>query len=176
MSYQPTLIATAAALTAVNTDQANALLDDWGHYLGPCHRPFGMDCWVLEIGGRPVSVAISASTVSPTVAGLDRQQVVELARLGTAPGQRWATRVMLRLWREVAAPAWAYWPTTAAVAYSANDRHEGRSYRFDGWTKLTDRAGANCGPNATWSRKRSEGDPAKGAKTLWIWRYPEVAR
>jgi hypothetical protein len=171
VSYQPALIATAAGLTAVAVDQANALLIDWGHYLGPCNRPFGAEGWVLEVAGQPVSVAISASIVGPTAAGMPMRELVELARLCSAPTARWATRPMLRLWREVAGPAWRYWPVRAAVAYSANARHPGDLYRFDGWTRVTDSAGAPSGPNATWSKPRGAEHAAAGRKSLWIWRY-----
>lgn len=57
----------------------------------------------------------------------------------------------------------------AAVSYSKNDRHDGRIYRFDGWTKVTDRAGSSGG--GQWSRKREKNDAANGPKTLWVWRY-----
>lgn len=171
MTYQPALIATAANLTAVHVGQANDLLTEWGHYLGPCTRPFGAEGWVLEVAGSPVSVAVSASIVGPSAAGLPMNAVVELARLCSAPDARWATRPMLRLWREVAAPTWRYWPVSAAVAYSQNERHEGAIYRFDGWTRVTTRAGAPSGPNATWSRPRGEGNPAAGRKSLWLWQY-----
>jgi hypothetical protein len=165
------ITAPTAGLAETETAAANALAIRWGHYLGPCKRPFGIQAWRLDIGGEPISIAISASTVSPTAAGYPRGQVVELARLCTRPDSRWATRVMLRLWREVAAPAWPYWDATAAVAYSDNKRHPGHIYRTDGWTRITDRAGAPSGPNATWSKQRSEDHPASGRKTLWLWKY-----
>ena len=171
VAYQPLLIAPAAGLAQVPLSAANALLAGWGHYLGECHRPFGAHAWVLEIAGEPVSVAVSASTVSATVAGLRRTEVVELARLCTAPTARWATRVMLRLWREVAVPAWPYWAVVAAVAYSQNGRHDGSIYRFDGWTKVGDNRGHEAGPHARWSRRRTEENPARGRKTLWTYRY-----
>lgn len=168
-----------AAITApvvgffeTETDAANALCTTWGHYLDRCDRPFGMQAWRLDVAGQPVSVAISASTVSETAAGYARGQLVELARLCTRPDSRWATRVMLRLWRELGGPAWPYWDAAAAVAYSSNERHEGAIYRFDGWTKVTDRAGAPGGPNSTWSTYRPHGHPARGRKTLWLWEYP----
>ncbi|MDG4784392.1 hypothetical protein O7626_00330 [Micromonospora sp. WMMD1102] len=175
-TYQPVLVATAAGLTPAAIETANGLLADWGHNLGPCRRPFGSEGWVLEVAGRPVSVAVSASTVGSTAAGYPRGELVELARLCSAPGCRWATRVMLRLWREVAGPAWSYWPARAAVAYSQNDRHEGRIYRFDGWRRVTDRAGAPPGPNATWTKHRGPGHPAAGPKSLWLWEYPQPHR
>jgi hypothetical protein len=172
-AYQPTLIGTAASMTTVDRGQANALLTQWGHYLGPCNRPFGAEGWVLEVAGQPVSVAISASIVSSTAAGLPMREVVELARLCSAPDASWATRPMLRLWREVAAPAWRYWPVRAAVAYSANVRHPGGIYRFDGWERITDQSGSSGG--GTWSGKRDSQHAARGAKSLWLWRYPCAA-
>lgn len=171
--YQPTLTPTAAGLTAVSLHQANGLLVHWCHDLGPCERPFGAEGWVLEVAGRPVSVAISASTVSSTVAGFERGEVVELARICSAPDARWATRPMLRLWREVAGPAWHYWPVQAAVSYSTKGK-TGNLYRFDGWTLVTDRAGAPSGPNATWATYRDPDHPAHGRKKLWLWRYDEA--
>ena len=78
---------------------------------------------------------------------------------------------MLRIWREVCAPRWHYWPVRAAVSYSQNQRHEGRIYRFDGWTKVTDQAGSTGG--GAWSRKRYAGDAHHGKKTLWLWEYEQ---
>lgn len=157
------------AVEQATMGEANQLLVQWGHYLGPCRRPFGQQAFVLEVDGRPVAAAVSASIVSATVAEFSRGQVVELARLCAAPDARWSTRVMLRLWREVLADAWPHWPVHAAVAYSQNARHQGDIYRFDGWTKITDKAGSSGG--SAWSRKRYASDAAHGRKTLWLWRY-----
>lgn len=178
--YQPSMVRPyATALVGVPLDVANSLLVEWGHYLGPMERPFGWQAFVLDIAGEPVSVAVSASTVSSTVAGLARSEVVELARLCSAPTARWATRPTLRLWREVGAPCWLNkypdWRLSAAVAYSQNARHGGDIYRFDGWTRVTDRAGAPSGPGSTWSRQRGAEHPAAGPKSLWLWRYEAVA-
>lgn len=151
-------------------DQANLLLDRWGHYLGPCRRPFGADAWALRVHGEPVAVALGASTVSETVAGLHRSSVLELARLCARPDTAWATRVTLRLWREIAAPAWPHWDVTAAVAYSQNARHDGRTYRFDGWQLVSDKAGSSGGGGA-WTPRYAT-DAAHGRKSLWLWRYP----
>jgi hypothetical protein len=161
------------AVEPVGRTQANALLLAWRHSLGPCQRPFATQSYVLHLDGQPVSLAVSASTASATAAGLSRRELVELARLCSGPGHAWATRVMLRIWREVCAPRWPYWPVTAAIAYSQNHRHQARIYRFDGWTKVTDRAGSSGG--GTWSRRRDPSDPATGRKTLWLWRYPDPA-
>jgi hypothetical protein len=104
------LDAPLATLQLLEPDEANDLLVAWGHKLGPVHRPFRMEAYALVLNGRPVSVAVSASTVSGHVVGwldlakkerpvrFERQEVVELARLASAPDAAWATRVMLRLW------------------------------------------------------------------------------
>jgi hypothetical protein len=159
----------AAVLQRTSRRHADELLVSWGHRLGPYRRLFGQQAYVLCVDREPVSIAVSASVISPTVAGYRRDQVVELARLCSAPGRSWASRVMLRLWREVAAPRWRYWPVQAAVSYSLNAQHRGHLYRHDGWERVTDRAGSRGG--GTWSTRRDAGDPAFGSKTLWIWRY-----
>jgi hypothetical protein len=165
------ITAPSAGLFATDMAAANALLTDWGHYLGVSNRPFGAQAWRLDVAGAPVSIAVSASTVSSTVAGYRRNQVVELARLCTRPGDPWATRVMLRLWREICAPAWPYWdqPPAAAVAYSDNNRHPGSIYRLDGWRRLSTTAGSGGG--GTWSTPRNAAHPARGPKSLWLWEY-----
>ncbi len=167
MTALPLSVASAAALEEVSLATANSLLERWGHYLGACERPFGSSSHVLLVGGEPVSVAVAASTVSATAGGYSRQQLVELARLCSAPGASWATRVMLRLWREVCAPAWPHWPAAAAVAYSQSDRHEGRIYRFDGWQLVNENAGSLGG--GTWSTGRDAGHAARGRKRLWLY-------
>lgn len=138
-------------LDTIDMATANDMLVEFDHYLGPCRRPFGQQAFALYDD-----------------AGYPRGEVVELARLATRPGDAWATRVMLRLWREVCAPAWPYWTAQAAVAYSQNSRHEGRIYRFDGWKRVRSDAGSSGG--GTWSNKRTDGDAVKGSKTLWLWR------
>jgi hypothetical protein len=163
---------TPATFQRTSLGHANDLLVRWGHLLGPCRRPFGQQAHVLSVDGEPVSVTVSASVVSATVGGYRRHQVVELARLCSAPGHGWASRVMLRLWREVAAPRWPYWPVLAAVSYSLNARHRGHLYRHDGWERITVRAGSRGG--GTWSTRRDEQDPAFGSKTLWIWRFQDA--
>lgn len=164
--------AAVVGLHRVDMTEANDLLGNWDHYLGPCLRPFHQEGYVLVAHGRPVSVAVSASAVATDTAGYHRSRLVELARL--CSGEPWATRVMLRLWREVLAPAWESWPVEAAIAYSQNARHDGRLYRFDGWTKVTDRAGSSGGGGG-WSSARGKGHVARGSKTLWLWQY-EVHR
>jgi hypothetical protein len=171
-----TLSSPVAGLVPVSLAEANALLSEWGHYLGPVIRPFRSEAWALDLDDRPVAVAVSCSIVSEQVAGYGKAEVVELARLCSA--DRVWTRIMLRLWREVCAPRWqspsprAGLPPLAAIAYSQNARHDGTIYRFDGWSKLTDKAGSSGG--GAWSRPRYAGDAVHGRKTLWIWRYSEA--
>lgn len=176
-----------AGLSVVPAEDANRLLVAWGHELGPIMRPFGSQSWVLAIDDEPVSVAVSVSTVSEHVSWTEvrtdgdgddteviaekrtmhRDQLVELGRLCSR--EPWANRVMLRLWREVAAPRWPYWTPSAAVSYSLNARHDGQLYRFDGWTKARDDCGSSGG--GAWSRKRYATEAVHGRKTLWLWRY-----
>jgi hypothetical protein len=164
-----------AGLVPVSEGEANQLLVRWGHDLGPCERPFGSEAWVLDIDGRAVSVAISASTVSANIPcplldrTYERGQVVELARLCSDPAERWATRPMLRLWREIAAPRWSYWPVLAAVSYSTS-RHTGDLYRWDGWRLGNEHTGISRG-GGTWSKRRPADHEAAGPKRLWIWDY-----
>jgi hypothetical protein len=161
--------ASPVVFDSVGLKDANALLVGWGHRLGALRRPFGTRAYLMLVDGRPVSLALSASIVSATVAGYRRQQVVELARLCSAPGHAWASRVMLRIWREVFAPRWPDWPVLAAVSYSHNAHHRGDLYRFDGWARL----GSNCGSSGggAWTQRRYAGDVVAGPKTLWVWRY-----
>jgi hypothetical protein len=163
------LDAPLVALTVLPVETANRLLVEWGHRLGPCHRPFTQQAFSLELEDEPISVAISASAVSATVAGYGRGQVVECARLCSRPDAAWATRVMLRLWREVCARRWPDWDVLAAISYSHNAMHRGDLYRFDGWERVRDDCGSTGG--GAWSRKRYATDVVHGAKTLWLWRY-----
>jgi hypothetical protein len=158
-----------AGLYPLDVAEANRLLVAWGHNLGPLNRPFTMLAYAVELDGRPVSLAMSASTVGATAGGYPRTAVVELARLCTDPAHRWATRVMLRLWREACAPRWPDWPVVAALSYSQNKHHEGHIYQLDGWKVLAEDCGSNGG--AAWSRKRYAGEAAHGKKTLWGYRY-----
>jgi hypothetical protein len=165
----PLLHAPMVGLVPCSLDLANDLLVRWEHRLGPCHRPFRSEAFGLELDGRWVAVAISASVASNTVAGYRRQEVVELARLGRSPTAPWVLRVMLRLWREVCAPRWTCWPVKAAISYHKQAWHSGDIYRFDGWEKGSENCGSSGG--GAWSRQRYAGDAAHGRKTLWVWRY-----
>lgn len=168
-----------AGLEPISKTEANQLVVAWDHNLGPCERRFGHDCWALIVGsGNPVSVVIGASTVSDHVTDgsggqLQRGAIVECARLCSDPANRWATRPMLRLWRECAAQLWPYWPVAAAVAYSQKRRHDGDIYRWDGWKLLSDDCGRSGGGGG-WSKPRPSTAASSGPKRLWGWSY-EVA-
>jgi hypothetical protein len=90
------------AFDLIDNEQADAALQEWGHWLGGCNRPFGRQSWGLLLAGELVAVAVSASTVNAKCGGYGRQEVVELARLCAHPEHRDLTRVALRLWRKVA--------------------------------------------------------------------------
>lgn len=140
--------------------EANRLLVRWGHDLGPVNRSFRSEPWVFLVDGRPMSVAVSCSIVSAHVSDsasnvLYRpEQVVELARLASA--ERWATRLMLRWWREVGARRWECWPVKAAVSYS-DKNHTGNLYRWDGWRMVNDNCGSSGGGNVRAVRRPSVG-------------------
>lgn len=154
-----------AVFDAIDNTEADDALRQWGHWLGGCNRPFGRQSFGLFVAGSLVSVAVSASTVNGTCGGWPRGQVVELARLCSEPSQRWATRVTLRLWRELAPRSWgsSYWPVVAVVSYANAVRHKGDIYRFDGWTKVADVKGSGGG--GTWTRPRKDGEP----KSVWVY-------
>lgn len=157
------------AVASCDVDDANRLLDEWGHTLGPCERPFRQEAHVLTLEQVPVAVTVSASTVSATCGGMARTEVVELARIARHPAHPWVLRPMLRIWRAVLAPAWPCWPVAAAVSYALPGR-TGDLYRFDGW----ERVGA-VKPSAgggTWSTSPKVNTVADGVKTLWRYRYP----
>ena len=153
--------------------EANELLVKFEHKLGPVNRPFRSEPWVFLVDSRPVSVAVGASIVSKHItddAGTvlyRRREVVELARLASC--ETWANRLMLRWWREVAAPRWSCWPVKAAVSYHHEGLHTGDLYRFDGWRKV--RSGCGSGGGGGWSRQREETEALTGRKGLLLWEY-----
>lgn len=167
LPQQRLIDAPAAGLYPISLVDANRLLVEWQHKLGACVRPFHSEAFALEVHGRPVAVGMSASIVNGPVGGYRRDQVVELARQGAC--ERWANRVMIRLWREVCARSWPCWPVKAAVSYSANSMHSGDLYRFDGWQKIRDDAGSSGG--GTWSKTRAADDVKRGSKTLWLYEF-----
>lgn len=157
------------ALHAVTEAEGNGLLADWGHPLGACRRPFRQDFHALFVEGVAVGLTVGASTVSATVGGFRRDQVVELARIARHPAEPWVLRPLLRLWREVVAPSWPCWPVAALVSY-AMPGTPGAIYRFDGWRRVG-RVRPSTG-GGTWSSAPAVNTHADGIKTLWVYDRP----
>lgn len=152
-----------ATFERIEHETANAALTEWDHYLGENDRPFGRQAFGLFVDRELVSCAVSASTVSATCATFSRYEVVELARLVTRPDSRWATRVALRLWRQLAPSCWSqYWKVNALVSYSSETRHKGDIYRFDGWKKVGVMRGSTGGGTYTSKQERED-------KALWVY-------
>ena len=163
---QQIFFAPIAHFETISMDQANRALVEWGHKMGPCHRPMGM---MLAHGlfeaGNLVAVTVASDLVAETCAGFSREKAVELARLCAIRPD--LCRVALRLWREFvfpqlcAAKGWEW-----AVSYQDEDLHDGNTYRFDGWVVLA----TNC---------RSGTDQRSGrkgrVKTIWGW-HPDKQR
>lgn len=152
-----------ATFDVIDDALADRLLVEWGHWLGGCNRPFGRQSFGLDLRDAGiVSVAVSASTVNVRCGGWDRQRVIELARQCSHPAHRWATRVCIRLWRQLAPQCWTYWPAEALVSYSNSNRHTGDVYRFDGWKKVADVKGGVAG--GSWSRGK-----VYEPKSVWVY-------
>lgn len=159
-----------ATWSQIDNGRADRLLVEWGHFLGACDRPYGIQSFGLLLEGDLVAVAVSASTVGTSCGGFPRRKVVELARLCSEPGHQELTRVALRLWRVTAPALWsaAYWPVEACVSYANATRHKGDVYRFDGWRKVAEsRAGSAGGPRA--------GNKTYDRKSVWVFPLSEWA-
>jgi hypothetical protein len=149
---------------------ANGLLVQWEHPLGPYRRPFGFQAWGMAVDGRAIAVAVSGSTVSRTVTEqLHRYNAVELARIARAPDDEGIMRAMLRLWRDYLAPKWGedYWPVEGAVSYALPGK-TGNLYRFDGWHPEGWRKPSSGG--GTWSN-RPVALVGAGPKKLYTYTY-----
>lgn len=145
----------------VTREEANALLVQWGHAMGPMERG-NVSCdvhYALKHEGRPVAVAMAATLIRECVGGgnqqLTRSNTIELARLcAERPG---LCRVALRLWREFVFPALGY---DVAVSYQDADMHSGNTYRFDGWERI---GFSSSGTDARSGRRGRR-------KWIWCWR------
>ena len=150
-----------ASFDQVDLVEANALLERWGHRMGPLLRgnSAALHCHVLRAHGAPVAVACTSSLIRERVGGglahMTRQNTVELSRL--CAGEPWATRVALRLWRECVFPG-----TGAAWAISYQDAclHSGNVYRFDGWRR------------AGYSSSGTDSRSGRRGRRKWIWVWP----
>ena len=108
----------------------------------------------------------------PTVAGIARKQVVELARIARHPGHPRAMRAMLRLWTDYLAALWTRkypgWELAAAISYGLPGK-PGNIYRFDGWEKAA--TTRPWGGDTGWSGPSKAAHIADGRKTVWLYRY-----
>lgn len=143
--------------------EANALLEQWGHRMGPMKRGnvAGVH-YALRHDGRPVAVAMAATLIRQCVGGgmqhLTRENTIELARLcAERPG---LCRVALRLWREFAFPTMGY---EFAISYQDADIHNGNTYRFDGWRRVA------------FSRSGFDQRSQRQGRRKWVWLWPAAA-
>lgn len=155
------MIAPIAHLSAIPLHEANDLLVKWGHKMGPLLRgkSGALHVHALHVHGNPVALATTSSLIAPNVGGglghLTRANCVELSRL--CAGERWACRVMLRLWRETVFPACG---VPYAVSYQDSDAHTGNTYRLDGWQR------------AAWVRGTPDLRSGRQGRNRWIWVWP----
>lgn len=153
------LIQPMVSFSGCSQAEANSLLLEWGHKMGPLHRgnQSAICHWLLH-EEKPVAVTMASTTIAPTVGGkvgLTRENAIELSRLCAArPG---LCRVALRLWREFVFPSLGY---QFAVSYQDADLHNGNTYRFDGWTR-----------SGEMSRSGTDTRSGRKGRNKWIWTY-----
>jgi hypothetical protein len=158
MSATQTIFAPMVSFDPVDLGTANELLTAWSHKMGPCKRGNAVS-WshALFHERAPVAVTITSGLIRETVGGasfLNRDNCIELSRL--CASRSGLCRVALRLWREFVFPALGY---EYAISYQDADAHNGNTYRFDGWKRV--------------SRSRSGPDSRSGRigrdKWVWLW-------
>ncbi len=158
------LLAPLVSFDAVDGDELNRALVEWGHKMGPLHRPrygeFG-GAYGLRHDGRLVAVVAHEKMIAKETCGLTRDVAFELARV--CAERPHLCRVALRLWREFVFPAAARgggfgW----AISYQDRVQHRGDLYRHDGWVRL--------GYTSSGTDKRGRDGERKGRrKTVWGW-------
>jgi hypothetical protein len=146
----------------ISLPEANRLLVQWEHKMGPCIRGNGRNWAHALIHERiPVAVTITSALIRETVGGanfLNRENCIELSRLcAVRPG---LCRVALRLWREFVFPHLGY---DYAISYQDADIHNGNTYRFDGWQRISR---ARSGPD---TRSKRPG------RDKWVWLWPQLS-
>ena len=149
---------------AIDSDTLNRCLVDWGHRMGPLHRPrfghFG-GAHGLEHEGRLIAVVATEALITSETCGLSRDDAFELARVCAV--RPTLCRVAVRLWREFVFPAMcaaaqAKW----AISYQDATLHTGNLYRHDGWVRL--------GETRSGTDKRARGGVRTGrSKVVWGW-------
>lgn len=130
-----TMFAPLVSFDAIDQDDLNRCLVEWGHRMGPLNRPTPSVAHGLRHDGRLVAVTATDHLAAANVAGFSRQQAVELSRVCAERPD--LCRVALRLWREFVFPAMArVRGCTWAISYQDAALHSGNLYRFDGWVRL----------------------------------------
>ena len=150
-----------AALVQCELEQANDLLDRWGHKMGMLKRGNqGAWCHVLLHEGEPVAVTTTSYLIAPRVGGahhLTRENTVELSRLCAA--RSGLCRVMLRMWREFVFPQLGF---EYAISYQDADLHNGNTYRFDGWERVS------------FARSGTDTRSGRPGRNKWVWVWPRT--
>lgn len=148
-----------AAFSSVKLEEANYLLEKWGHKMGPCVRGNSRG-WshALFYGSKPVGVVVTASLIRERVGGapqFTRENTVEVARLcAERPG---LCRVVLRMWREFVFPSLNY---AHAISYQDAKLHTGNLYRFDGWQRIA------------FSHSGRDSRSGRVGRNKYVWLYP----
>lgn len=167
MSAMGLLIDPLGSFDLIGRDEANECLERWGHKHGPNNRPlyrapidFG-----LRRKSELIAVATADTLIRPTC-GMTRLTGFELSRLCAAAPR--ASRLMLRLWTELAYPEIVRaWGTPWAISYQDATQHTGNLYRFDGWLRLKYTQGGSD-PRALAT--------TKNARKRWIWGWHSSER
>lgn len=158
------LLGPLVAFDAIGPDDLNRCLVDWGHKMGPLHRPrfgeFG-GAHGLFHDGQLVAVTAHEKMIAAETCGLTREEAFELARVcAVRPG---LCRVAVRLWREfVFPPAARVGGFGWAISYQDRVQHRGDLYRHDGWVRL--------GHTSSGTDQRGREGTRRGRrKTVWGW-------
>lgn len=152
-----------AELVPISLDQANVLLIEWKHKMGPLSRGNqGAWCHALLHNGDPIAITTASYLIAARVGGaasLTRDNTLELSRLCAArPG---LCRVMLRMWREFVFPMLDF---PVAMSYQDADLHTGNTYRFDGWKRVA------------FSHSGADTRSGRPGRDKWVWVWPDLPR
>lgn len=134
-----------AEYCAIELAEANDFLIAHQHKMGAINRPMGLQLpHGLYASGRLVGVTVTADLAAKKVAGFERHQAIELARV--CASEPWVNRLLVRLWRETVLPEMRKNRGADLIGLSYQDAvlHSGNLYRFDGWTSIaTSRSGTD---------------------------------
>lgn len=158
------LLTPLVSFDAISMDELNSCLVEWGHKMGPLHRPrygtFG-GAYGLRHESRLVAVVAHEKMIAANTCGISRAAAFELARV--CAERPHLCRAVLRLWREFVFPTAARvgrfeW----AISYQDRVEHRGDLYRHDGWVRL--------GRTSSGTDQRGRDGVKRGRlKTVWGW-------